>query len=242
MIERSEKVKTQDGVMDVFFTRPDGAGPFPVAIQIMDALGMRDELLEHARRVASWGYCVITPDLLYRSGVKGPVNLDEAGIKVIMGAMKELTDARAISDVDQVLKLADKESAARKGKAGIFGYCMGGRLTLVLAQAFGDRIAAGGSVHPGGLAVDAAESPHKHVDKVKAKLYFGIADKDNGATPEQMAELEKALKAKGINYQLEWYPGALHGFMMPHRADAYNKDAAEKCWGRFKDLFASTLK
>ena len=62
------------------------------------------------------------------------------------------------------------------------------------------------------------------------------------ATPEQMAELEKSLKARNVTYQLEWHPGALHGFMMPSRAEIYNETAAEKVWGRMEALFARTLK
>jgi carboxymethylenebutenolidase len=76
---------------------------------------------------------------------------------------------------------------------------------------------------------------------VAAELYFGIADQDQRATPAQMAELEEALEAHNIRYQLEWHPGALHGFMMPSRAE-YNEGAAEKVWGRLEALFARTLR
>jgi carboxymethylenebutenolidase len=242
MMDRTEKLKTRDGTMDVFVTRPEGNGPFPVLIQVMDGLGMRGELEGHARRAASWGYYVLAPDLYYRAGLKGPLATDEAGMKVIMGAIKDLTDARAIGDIEATLKLADGDKAARKGQVGLYGFCMGGRLALVLSQALGDRLAAAGSIHPGGLVVEQPESPHRHLDRVKAELYFGIADKDQMATPAQMDDLEKALKAKGIKYQLEWHPGALHGYMMPSRADLYNKAAAEKVWGRLEALFARKLK
>ncbi len=75
-----------------------------------------------------------------------------------------------------------------------------------------------------------------------AELYFGIADKDAMATPEQMAELEKALAARKVDYQLEWHPGALHGFMMPSRTALYHRDAAETVWRRMEALFARRLK
>jgi carboxymethylenebutenolidase len=242
MIDRTEKLKTPDGTMEVFVTHPEGKGPFPVVIQIMDGLGMRGELQDHARRTASWGYYVLAPDLYYRSGLRGPLGTDQDGMKMIMAAIKSLSDARATSDIQETLKLADRDKAARKGNVGIYGFCMGGRLTLVLCQAFGDRVAAGASIHPGSLVVDEPSSPHRHLDKVRAELYFGIADNDRTATPEQMEELEKALKARKISYQLEWHPGALHGFMMPSRSDLYNKAAAEKAWGRLEALLGRTLK
>ncbi|MBM3594907.1 MAG: hypothetical protein FJX31_03725 [Alphaproteobacteria bacterium] len=72
--DRNESVATADGMMDVSITRPDGPGPFPVVVQLMDGLGMREELHGHARRVAGWGYCVVAPDLFYRQGLKGPLD------------------------------------------------------------------------------------------------------------------------------------------------------------------------
>ena len=242
MMDRTEKLKTDDGIMEVFVTRSEGEGPFPVVVQIMDGLGMRDELQNHARRTASCGYYVLAPDLYYRSGLKGPLLADQEGMKTIMAAIKEVTDVRARSDVEAALKLAETDKAARKGKIGIYGFCMGGRLTLVLCQALGDRVAAGASIHPGGLVVDQPDSPHRHLDKVSAEIYFGIADKDQMATPEQMKELERSLKARGIEYQLEWHSNALHGYMMPSRSELYNEAAAEKVWGRMEELFAQALK
>jgi carboxymethylenebutenolidase len=241
-IDRNETVKTADGTMDVFVAHPQGAGPFPVVVQIMDALGMREELCGHARRVASWGYYVLAPDVFYRVGLKGPIDLSKPdGMKQIRAAMSDLSDARATSDIDAALELAGRDQAAAKGKIGIYGFCMGGRLTLVLCQALGDRVAAAASMHPGGLVVDTPDSPHRHLDRVKAQIYFGIADKDNMATPAQMKDLEAALDARKIRYELEILPDALHGYMMPGRAEVYNEAAAEKVWGIMQALFERNL-
>lgn len=244
MAERTETVSTSEGEMEVFITHPDGPGEnFPVVIQLMDALGMREELREHARRVSSWGYYVLAPDFFHRFGLKGPLDFeDEQDRDKIMTAIGELSVERATGDARASLDLAEADPAARSGKIGLYGFCMGGKLTLELAQSLGDRVAAGASIHPGGLVTPDEGSPHKHLDDVSADLYFGIADQDASASPEQMAELEKALKEEGIDYQLEWHPGALHGFMMPSRSDLYDRDTAEKVWGRIEALFASNLK
>ena len=242
MPDRNETITMPDGAMDVFITRPEGAGPFPVVVQLMDGLGMRDELHGHARRVARWGYCVVSPDLFYRQGLKGPLDFAKQG-EQIMAAIGGLTAQMVKADVEAALALAEDDQAVRKGGAiALHGYCMGGKLTLELSQAMGDKVACGASIHPGGLATDAPGSPHRHLDRVSAELYFGIADNDAMATPEQMSELEAALKAAGITYQLEWHPGALHGFMMPSRAELYHEQAAETVWQRMEALFARCLK
>lgn len=240
--DRIENLKTPDGTMEVFIAHPQGTGPFPVVVQVMDALGMREELRDHARRAAAWGYYVLAPDVFYRVGLKGPIDLaNPDGMQKIMSAMKDLTDARATSDIQAVLELAGRDKAAGKGKIGIYGFCMGGRLTLVLSQALGERVAAAASIHPGGLVVDQPNSPHRHLDRVRAELYFGIADQDRMATPEQMKELEAALAARKIRYQLDMHTGALHGYMMPSRSELYNEAAAEKVWGLMQALFKRNL-
>lgn len=243
MTDRIENLQTADGTMEVFVTHPDGPGPYPVVLQLMDGLGMREELRDHARRTASWGYYVVSPDLFYRWGLKGPLDFatPESRDK-IMGALRNLTEPMVTGDVKAALDIADKDPAARDGKIGVYGFCMGGKFTLMMAEVLGDRVAAGASIHPGGLVAEDASSPHLGVDKVKGELYFGIADNDPTATPEQMEVLEKALKAAGVHYQLEWHPGANHGYMMPSRTELYDEGAAEKVWGRMQELFARTLK
>ena len=243
MAERIETVSTPDGSMEVFTVHPNGPDrAYPVIVQLMDGIGMREELRDHARRTASWGYYVIAPDLYYRFGLKGPLDFsDPTARDGIMAAIGALTAERATSDVEVVLKLAQNDPAARDGKIGLYGFCMGGKLTLELSQSFGDRVAAAASIHPGSLVTDASQSPHRHLDRIKAELYFGIADNDAMATPEQMVDLENALRDRQINYQLEWHPGALHGYMMPSRSELYNKHAAEKVWGRMEALFARHL-
>lgn len=243
MTERIEMVATPDGSMEVFTTHPGEPGKtYPVIVQLMDGIGMREELRDHARRTAAWGYYVIAPDLYYRFGLKGPLDFSNPKERDgIMAAIGALTTELVTSDIDRALALAGADPAARSGKIGVYGFCMGGKLTLELAQSLGDRLAAGASIHPGSLVTQAPQSPHRHLDKVSAELYFGIADNDAMATPEQMAELEEHLQARQIRYQLEWHPGALHGFMMPSRSELYHEAAAEKVWDRMKALFGRNL-
>ena len=70
MIEAEIDVQTADGVMNTFVTRPDGDGPFPLVIFLMDAPGKREELHDMARRIATVGYCVMLPNLYYRRARK----------------------------------------------------------------------------------------------------------------------------------------------------------------------------
>ena len=69
MIEQQVDVATADGQMSTFVCHPERRGPFPVILFLMDAPGIREELRDMARRLATTGYCVLLPNLYYRSGV-----------------------------------------------------------------------------------------------------------------------------------------------------------------------------
>ena len=78
MIEQTLDVVTRAGAMETFITRPERGGPFPPVFLLMDAPGIREELRDMARRLATSGYYVMLPNMYYRAGVMelGPINPD----------------------------------------------------------------------------------------------------------------------------------------------------------------------
>jgi carboxymethylenebutenolidase len=44
MVEKEIRIRTADGDMTAFVVRPDGEGPFPVAVIFMDGVGYREQL------------------------------------------------------------------------------------------------------------------------------------------------------------------------------------------------------
>ena len=66
MQETGIEIATADGAMNTFVTHPEGDGPYPLIIFLMDAPGKREELHDMARRLATVGYYVMLPNLYYR--------------------------------------------------------------------------------------------------------------------------------------------------------------------------------
>src|SRR5216683_8444895 len=67
MIEQTLDIATTDGAMETFICRPE-RGAHPSVLFLMDAPGIREELRDMARRLATVGYCVLLPNLYYRAG------------------------------------------------------------------------------------------------------------------------------------------------------------------------------
>ena len=54
--------------METFICHPERGGPYPAVFFLMDAHGIREELQDMARRLATVGYYVLLPNLYYRAG------------------------------------------------------------------------------------------------------------------------------------------------------------------------------
>ena len=78
MHERQLDIETKDGRMTTFVVHPERDGPHPIILFYMDAPGIREELRDMARRIASVGYYVMLPNLYYRQNVMelGPLPTD----------------------------------------------------------------------------------------------------------------------------------------------------------------------
>ncbi len=233
MIEKELDIKTADGAMNTFVTRPDGEGPYPLVLFLMDAPGKREELHDMARRIATVGYVVMLPNLYYRrvrEFVMSPNKREE-----MFGHMNSLTNAMVCQDIETLLKHADSDAAVSPGAAGCVGYCMSGPFAFAAAAAFPQRIKASASFHGVRLYNDAQDSPHRDAHKIAGEMYFGCAETDEWAPVEMIEGLDQYLAETGIKYQVEWYPDTHHGFVFPLREGMYHKAAAEQHWER---LFA----
>ena len=99
----------------------------------------------------------------------------------------------------------------------------------------------GASFHGGRLYTDAPTSPHLLLPKIKARLYFGHATKDNSMPQDSIDKLNKALQAWGGRYESEVYDGAHHGWTVADNP-AYNPPLAEHAFKTLKQLFRESLR
>jgi carboxymethylenebutenolidase len=155
MIDRMAEVPTKDGRMETFIARPRDNGPHPAIIVYMDIWGVREELYDIARNVASVGYYVMVPDLYYRQGKIRDRNffnaegrnvsfeaLDDKLREYALAPAVKTADAMVLADTAALIDFATEDKAVKPGPTGCFGYCLGGRLVLRVAGTFPDRIRA----------------------------------------------------------------------------------------------------
>ena len=226
----------------VQFQRPDGASvsgylaeaarPLGAVVVIQEWWGLNDQIRGVAERFASAGFTALVPDL-YRG--KSTVEAEEAH--------HLMTDLDFGDAASQDLRGAVSYLKGLKlggGKVGLTGYCMGGALTWLAAQASPDVAAA---------VVWYGMPPVKAVDASRLKLPVQAhwATQDEFFAIDQVDALEAKLKEAGAAYEGHRYL-AHHAFANetaqgPGRIDKTQYDAAwaQQAWDRAMRFFGQHL-
>ncbi|HEU0058492.1 MAG TPA: dienelactone hydrolase family protein [Hyphomicrobiaceae bacterium] len=244
MLEQTLDIASKAGAMETFICRPE-RGAHPAVFFLMDAPGIREELRDMARRLASVGYCVLLPNLYYRAGrdtIYGPEVLvhGSAEHQRMRAVRTKMTIPPVLDDVAAMLAFVDAADGVKRGPIGVHGYCMSGPYALAAAARYPDRVVAAASFYGTWLVSDAMESPHLSLAKVKGELYIACAEMDELAPLAMVAELRTLFEAAGSPGEIEIYPGVHHGFAFPQRK-IYDKTAAERHWERLIGLYRRRL-
>lgn len=242
MFEEVLDIPTPHGEMETFICFPERGGPHRAVFFLMDAPGIRDELYDMARRLATVGYFVLLPNLYYRAGKDtkyGPDVLEQGSADHIrMRAVRtKMTIPPVMSDIEVLLDFADAREEVLDGRVGCHGYCMSGPYALAAAARYPDRIGAAASFYGTWLVSDAEESPHLSLGQAKGELYIACAEFDELAPLPMVEELGLLFDTSGASGELEVYPDVHHGFAFPERW-CYDKTAAERHWERLLSLYA----
>ncbi|MGK6311995.1 dienelactone hydrolase family protein [Neorhizobium sp. DT-125] len=238
------EIRTADGTAKAAVVRPEnGAATDKGVIIYMDAFGPREALYRMGQRIADAGHIVLVPDLYYRSGAYEPFDAktafsDETTKTKLRGMMQATT--QELTARDGAAFIDALTAAGATGAIGAVGYCMGGGRALTAAARYPDRIKAAASFHGGNLASEAEDSPHRLADRIKARVYVGVAGVDNSFPPEQSARLAEALRIGGVDHAIENYVGMAHGWTVPDHG-VYDRTGSERHFKRLLTLLEEAL-
>ena len=239
---RKVSFRTAAGTMDGEFFHPE-TGAHPGVIFWPDIAGIREAKRQMARRLAASGYAVLVVNPYYRD-VSGEQFADFAtfaankGFEMVKPWRAKL-DAEAIQMDGRAAAgwLRAQNAVDKSARIGTQGYCMGGPFTIWTAAAAPD-VGAACSFHGGGLVREGENSPHRMLD-ADDRYLIAIARNDDAEDPEAKTALRNAASAVGAAAEIEVYP-ADHGWCVPD-SPAYDRDAAERAWGRLLATYAEAL-
>jgi carboxymethylenebutenolidase len=230
------EIKTPDGIADAYIVHPL-KGKFPAVLIWPDIFGLRPAFRSMATRLAESGYTVLVINPFYRirkapTAPEHPDFNDPPTRDALMALAHSLTPATAATDASAFVTYLDAHAAVDvKRKIGTTGYCMGGPLVLRTAAARADRIGAAATFHGGGLVTKDADSPHLLIPQTKAHYLIAIAANDDERDPNSKTVLRETFDRAHLSAEVEVYAGTQHGWCPPDSV-VYNRDQAEKAWGR----------
>jgi carboxymethylenebutenolidase len=221
----------QGNIINAYFARPLGPGPFPGMVVIHHAPGWDEWYREATRRFAHHGYAAISPNLYFRDGHGTP---EDVAAKV-RGA-GGVPDDQAVGDIEGAMQYL-RSLPYLNGKVGVFGTCSGGRHAFLAAcrvrgfdavvDCWGGRVV----MTKEDLTPKQPVAPIEYTQDLSCPLLGLFGEEDKSPTPEQVAQHEQALKQHGKTYEFHMYPQAGHGFFYYDRP-VYRQEQAVDGWKR----------
>jgi len=191
------------GTFDAYVTEPQHK-PAGAVVLIQEIFGVNDSLKQTAAWLADLGFITLVPDLFWRlqPGVSLTDNTKEE-FDQALALMQKFDQSKGIEDLKATVAVARKYPGAT-GKVGTVGYCLGGRLAMLMAiESDADANISYYGVGLDGLLGD--------LDKIHAPLILHIADKDGFFPPEGRAKVVEAVKGHD-HIKAFVYPDADHAF------------------------------
>jgi carboxymethylenebutenolidase len=217
-----------DGTMPLYEARPDGPARGAVVV-IQEAFGVNGHIEDVTRRFAAAGFHAVAPHLFHRTGAPA-YGYDD--FSVVVPHVMALSDDGILSDVEAAV--AHLRSAGWSDRQiGIVGFCMGGRVTFLVAG----HLALGAAVgfYGGGIVHGRTEAmpsllPLVHSMRTPWLGLFG--DADAGIPADEVEQLRDELDAGAtVDTSVVRYPDAEHGFHCDARP-SYQEAAAVDGWAR----------
>lgn len=225
-VERSSWHEVQVGgrPMPTYLSIPEGDGPFPAIVVIQHRGGVDAFTREMADRLAAAGFLAAAPELYHRDGPDCP---DPAPVR-----RQRLRDENVIEDVNATVGFLQAHPLAARERLGIIGFCMGGRMTYLMAAVNGAFNAAV-AYYGGGIFVPEGDgpSPFERSAGIGCPLLFHFGAEDRNPSPDDMRRLDAGLTRLGKRHEFHSYPGAGHAFMN-RRAETYRAHADTASWPR----------
>lgn len=218
MTDISIPAQDDSGSFAAYIAHPAGHGPHPALILIQEIFGVNANMRAWADRFAQHGYLAIVPDLFWRQqpGVQ-LTDQSEAEWKRAIDLMNGFDMNKGVEDLATTLHWL-RQNAECNGKVGCAGFCLGGRLAVLMAA----RTDINASVSYYGVFLDQLASEFAKISK---PLLMHVAELDQYATPTMRAVYEPELtKLHDVEYHV--YEGQQHAFAR-QGGEHYNAEAAE---------------
>jgi len=227
LIERDVDYSHDGTRMIGYLCAPESEQKLPTIVLVHDAFGLGEDMIENARRFAGLGFAVFAADVW--GDRTTPATEPEIG--PLIGGMVSDRE-RWLARVDAAHAAAAEQQEVDGAALVTIGYCFGGSSALEYVRTGGDVVGAV-SIH-GGLDLLA---PDWSSPTASARVLLCSGSDDPMAAAEMREQLQSAMSAASIDWELDLYSDTKHAFTNPKSqfspmpdVVAYNARSAERAW------------
>ena len=201
--------------MPAYIAMPAG-GRGPGIVVLQEIFGVTDYLKQRARDLADLGYVAMVPDLYWRmgSGIVLPEDTQD-GLQQAFGYLQKLDEPRAVDDAVAALEHV-RSMPETGGKAGVLGFCMGGRLAYKVGATADPDVVV--SYYGSGIA-----SQLQDAAKLECPVVFHFGEADSYLPVAEAVQVREAFSGHP-DTEVHMHAGAGHAFDNPspmfHHAEA----------------------
>ncbi|SRR6266700_857378 len=221
--------------INAYMARPKANGKYPVVLVVAGNSITEEYIPNTIAMLAQAGFVGFAPNIYWLQ--KEEMSAEE---KTRVFA-DEITDSHIFADLQASLRFLRSHSFVRHGRAGIMGFCFGGRCALMFSTQCGD-IAAVVPFYGNLKTPEFAKRPQDPVDvanKIKAAVQGHYSSADAEIPLSQLNQFENDLKRHKTKAEFFTYD-APHGFFAYTRK-SYRAESANSAWQRAMGFLHKSL-
>jgi carboxymethylenebutenolidase len=221
--------------MRIYSKAPVGAAQAPGVVVIIHGPGLDKFIEDRVDDLARHGYAAAAPDLYHRQPDDGADMMTRVG---------RLRDAEIIADADAAIAHLRAMQDTRVTDLAVLGFCMGGRITYLLAGARPAAWRAAGVFYGGNImkAWGDGPTPFDLTKDIAAPMigFFGL--EDTNPSPADVDNIDAELSRYGKAHEFHRYQGAGHAFLNFTNPERYRASQAKDAWEKMLTFLGRHLK
>ena len=231
---RWDTVQVNGQPMRIYMGVPEGE-PRRVGLLIAQhGPGVDAFIQDVVHRLFREGYIAAAPELYHRQPAQVPEGTTRVGL---------LKDDEIIADMNATLAHMKALKDPAVGPVGITGFCMGGRVSYLMAAANSEIKAC--SVFYGGNMFKqwgSLPSPFQRTQDIHCPVIGFYGNEDTNPSPDDVNKIDAELTRLGKPHEFHRYNGAGHAFQNFLDAARYRERPARGSWSEMLAFFAQYLK
>jgi len=234
MVGKTVQYRQGDTVLEGYVSYDDSVkGKRPGVLVIHEWTGLGPYEKKRADQLAALGYVAFAADI-YGKGVRpaGPELAAKEAAKY-RGNDRGVFRARGAAGLEKLASFPQVDPQ----RLAVIGYCFGGTGALELARS-GAKLLGTVSFHGGLDTPDPADARN-----IRGKVLVLHGADDPHVKPAQVEAFQQEMRQAKVDWQMNYYGGAVHSFSNPKSGNdpskgvAYNEKADRRSWEAMKQFF-----